>query len=83
MKVPKQTRMDANWVVRGLTVVPEIRDAMVGAEKIVDVLDGPEQECSPLPECVKGMTHDTCPYNPLLGCDCGYNRPRRIRSEGQ
>ncbi len=34
-------------------------------------------------ECVKGMTHDTCPYNPLLGCDCGYNKPRKIRSEGQ
>lgn len=23
--------------------------------------------------CVKGMTVNTCPYNPLLGCDCGAN----------
>lgn len=23
--------------------------------------------------CIKGMTKDTCPYNPLLGCDCRAN----------
>lgn len=40
-------------------------------QEIADVLDGPEQECYPL--CVKGMTKETCPYNPKLGCDCGAN----------
>jgi hypothetical protein len=25
--------------------------------------------------CIKGMTPNTCPYNPLLGCDCGINKP--------
>lgn len=25
--------------------------------------------------CMKGMTKDTCPYNPRLGCDCGQNPP--------
>jgi hypothetical protein len=23
--------------------------------------------------CKKGLTKDTCPYNPALGCDCGLN----------
>lgn len=26
--------------------------------------------------CQKGMTVETCPFNPILGCDCGANRPR-------
>jgi hypothetical protein len=42
-------------------------------QEITDVLDGPEQECYPV--CQKGMTKDTCPYNPNLGCDCGANPP--------
>lgn len=25
--------------------------------------------------CFKQMTKDTCPYNPILGCDCGLNPP--------
>ena len=79
----KKDQMDADWVVRGLTVIPELRDTVASAAKIMDVLDGPEQKSSPLPKCVKGLTPATCPYNPLLGCDCGYNRPRRLRSEGQ
>ena len=24
-------------------------------------------------KCIKGMTEDTCRYNPRLGCDCGYH----------
>jgi hypothetical protein len=27
--------------------------------------------------CIKGMTVDTCPHNPLLGCDCKANPPRK------
>lgn len=41
--------------------------------EIADVLDGPDQECYPV--CQKGMTKDTCPYNPNLGCDCRANPP--------
>lgn len=26
----------------------------------------------------KGMTKETCPFNPRLGCDCGANPPRRF-----
>jgi hypothetical protein len=31
--------------------------------------------------CIKGMTVDTCPFNPRLGCDCGANKPRVTSSE--
>lgn len=27
--------------------------------------------------CIKGMTVDTCPHNPRLGCDCGANPSQR------
>ena len=27
-------------------------------------------------KCIKGMTQDTCPFNPILGCDCGQNKPK-------
>lgn len=27
-------------------------------------------------KCLKGMTFDTCPFNPRLGCDCGYNKKK-------
>lgn len=27
-------------------------------------------------QCIKGMSKDTCPFNPRLGCDCGLNPPR-------
>lgn len=47
-------------------------------QEIADVLDGPEQECYPL--CQKGMTKDTCPYNPNLGCDCGANPANEFNS---
>lgn len=32
-------------------------------------------------KCEKGMTKDTCPYNPRLGCDCGLNPPIRIKRD--
>lgn len=46
-------------------------------QETTDVLDRPEQECYPV--CQKGMTKDTCPYNPNLGCDCGANLPDDVR----
>lgn len=36
------------------------------------------QDCKPKTNpCIKGMTVDTCRFNPILGCDCGANAPRR------
>lgn len=32
--------------------------------------------CKAEDKCTKGMTRDTCPYNPILGCDCGQHKPR-------
>lgn len=29
----------------------------------------------PLPGCKKGLSKWDCPYNPLLGCDCGIHKP--------
>lgn len=48
-----------------------LKQNVLDAEHLHDVLDGPDQECYPL--CQKGMAKDTCPYNPNLGCDCGAN----------
>lgn len=28
--------------------------------------------------CIKGMTVETCPHNPILGCDCKANPPRKV-----
>ena len=28
--------------------------------------------------CPKGMEYDLCPYNPLLGCDCGVHKPKKV-----
>lgn len=69
---------DCKYVSMKEELLPPKKGFQLSKEEAKAIMSiGPDRDeyvSTPNP-CIKGMTVETCPHNPRLGCDCGANPP--------